>query len=268
MPVTLKVLEGPDAGATVRLNNGETVVGTGSRASLRLTTPTASVEHFVVTQVDDNYTIENLSARGTQLNDAKIAGKVRLRLRDKIRVSEDTVIRVETEGGDSLITQYRSLVTWLIVFIIVIGVILLIFDPFSDPPASADWERTQPALTKYVEGNKKYPPELKRAWSAAWRKDKAGRSVNDFREVSKEWLAVFVALQKYEKIDMATTKKKDDDAEKPSPLETLLRNPRPDTWIDDHWDKSDQIGQILLEFAERRYRRAMQRSEQKQGLLD
>jgi pSer/pThr/pTyr-binding forkhead associated (FHA) protein len=260
MPPIIKVIEGPDTGSYVRLSAGETVVGKGARAALRLSANAVSVEHFVVTQKDESLFIENLSARGTQVNDTRITGKVKIRLRDKIRVADDTVLRIESEGGDSLLTRHRQLVIVLVALLSIIAVIFAFFNPFEKAPPPQDWERAHTALGDYIsrqEAAKKYPPRMREYWDSAWRHDAAG----DYKASVIAWqqLESMILTAEPPENRAATDKNK-------QRLNDFLRMARPETALEE--DRDGIAGVALSQFIEIRYRRAYQQANQKSNLFE
>jgi pSer/pThr/pTyr-binding forkhead associated (FHA) protein len=253
MPAIIKVIEGPDTGAFAQIGPGETVVGKGTRAALRLSSPSVSVEHLVITQHDENMFVENLSARGTLVNDTKISGKVKVRLRDKIRVSEDTVLRIETEGGDSLLTQHRKLAIVLAILFAIASIVFVIADPFTKAPPPADWDRTQAALGEFIsreESLKRYPPKTRDWWDAAWRHDNAG----DYRNAVRAWQELQTRLQLWENAENRAYTDRNLGS-----LNRLLRSSDPEGILED--GKDPELGRVAVaQFVNVRYKRAAGRS--------
>ena len=203
--------------------------------------------------------IENLSARGTLVNDSRINGKVRLRLRDRIRVSDDTVVRLETEGGDSLVTQYRSLVILLVVIAVTFGLVLLAFDPFSTPELEPNWQKAQAALATYVDSQvaaKKYPPQMREYWDAAWRHDQAG----NYKSSATVWLELQSMLQTCESTENLYPAQSNLNR-----FEKLLKSPDPDAVVR---DAGPAAGALVVQFVNRRYPEAYRRAGAKKGLLE
>src|SRR3954451_18821437 len=118
MDCVIRVINGPDAGQEHRLRAGANLIGRGTRAALRLSPEDVSWEHAVVTRQGDEYYVENLSALGTWVGDAKIAGKVRLRPRDKVRLTKDTVLRLDAADGDGGVLGGRGLLVLAIVVLL------------------------------------------------------------------------------------------------------------------------------------------------------
>src|SRR5947209_18578138 len=95
----IRVIQGPEQGQERLLQPGPNRVGRGRSAGLKLSPEDVSWEHAVVTRDGDEYYVENLSAQGTWVGDARVNGRVRLKPRDRIRLSEETILRVEPAAG-------------------------------------------------------------------------------------------------------------------------------------------------------------------------
>jgi len=116
MDCILRVISGSDAGTTARLQPGSNLIGRSPKAALRLKPGDISYEHCTITRAGDEYVVENLSALGTYLDDAKLSGPVKLRPRDELRLSKDTVVRLEAVGGESgLLAGRRGVLATLII---------------------------------------------------------------------------------------------------------------------------------------------------------
>ena len=255
MPPIIKVIEGPDTGSFARIGPGETVVGKGARAALRLSGSTVSVEHFVITQKEENLFVENLSARGTQVNDTRISGKVKVRLRDKIRVSDDTVLRLETEGGDSIITQYRTFFIALVVIFAIGAIALFFIDPFNKPPPPQDWERAQQALAEFISNHHEiYPAKTRDYFNTAWRHDVAG----DYKNSLLAWQQLQSILQNCE-----TPERRADTEENRTKLDQVLRHVRPEDELD------PELARIAVaQFVNQRYKRAYAKANASGGFFN
>src|SRR4051812_9223772 len=94
MNCTLKIISGPEANQEFTLGGGESFVGRSQRCSVRLSSPSISYEHAVITRDADDYFIENLSANGTYINNERITARTRLRSKDRIRLSPEVSARV------------------------------------------------------------------------------------------------------------------------------------------------------------------------------
>src|SRR5580692_4976713 len=99
MDLLIRVIEGPDAGLVQPLQPGPNMIGRGKAAAVKLSVEDVSWEHALVTRDQDQCFLENLSALGTWVGEARVNGRVRVRPGDKIRLTEQTVLRVESAGG-------------------------------------------------------------------------------------------------------------------------------------------------------------------------
>lgn len=172
MDCILKVIRGPETGHAVKVGRGDTIVGKSSRAALQLASPDVSVEHVVITNTGEDFFVENLSAKGTFLNETKITGKTRLRLRDQIRVSPDTVLRLESEAGDSFIARHRPLFITFVAVLIALVAVLIIADPFAKPPPAENRNHAYSVFDAYIQRQiaaGKYPRSMGNLFQEAWR---------------------------------------------------------------------------------------------------
>ena len=200
MDCILKVIRGPDSGHSAKVGRGDTIVGKSSRAALKLSSPEVSVEHVVVTSTGEDFFVENLSAKGTFLNETKITGKHRLRIRDQIRVSTDTVLRLESEAGDSFFARHRSIVIALIAVLITIVIAIIVADPFASPPPVENWNHAYTVLDGFIQRQiaaKKYPRTLDNLFQEAWRHQLAKDNA-----ISRElWFKIHLQLSTIEPPD-------------------------------------------------------------------
>lgn len=197
MDCVLKIIRGPETGTQIRVVHGETILGKGARAAVKLASPTISVEHAVITRQGDDVAIENLSSQGTFVNETKISGKTRLRLRDHIRVGEDTVLRLETEGGDSLFTRYRAVFIAALAVLVLALLAVMAINPFKKPPRPQRWEQTYRVLHGYLERQvaaRRYPPQAESLFREAWRNLVAG----NYKASNDLWLKMQVLLDTLE----------------------------------------------------------------------
>src|SRR3982750_4092589 len=140
MDCLLRVIEGPDKGREFPISAGAHLIGRGNRAALRLSPEDVSWEHAVVTRDGAEYYLENLSALGTWVGDAKISGKVRLRPRDKVRLTKDTVLRLDAADGGGGLLSSRAFLGTLLVVMLGIGAAVGFYSGKSDgSTGDADW---------------------------------------------------------------------------------------------------------------------------------
>jgi two-component system, NtrC family, response regulator GlrR len=92
----LVVVRGPDAGASVRLESQETIVGTSASASLVLTDPTVSRHHLSLQVLADGYLVTDLeSTNGTRLDGRRVRAAY-VDVGDKIQLGA-TQLRLEAD---------------------------------------------------------------------------------------------------------------------------------------------------------------------------
>lgn len=198
MDCVIKIIRaggGPDEGQEFRLSGGETIIGRSPRAQVQLNHPQVSFEHAVVTRTGDEYFIENLSALGTLVNEQKIAGKVKLREKDKVQLGPELVLRVEAAPGAGRAARRRKLLLMAIggMIVLLLGVVLL--DPFGEKSVQRNWRQGYMALTEWMQtetkaGRLHLPEGSLNVMQEAWRKQKAG----DRKGAAKIWLQLRVAL--------------------------------------------------------------------------
>jgi pSer/pThr/pTyr-binding forkhead associated (FHA) protein len=198
MDCVIKIIKaggGPDEGQEFRLSGGETILGRSPRAQVRLNHPQVSFEHAVVTRTGDEYFIENLSALGTLVNEQKIAGKVKLREKDKVQLGPELVLRVEAAPGAGRAARQRKLLLMGIggMMVLLLGVVLL--DPFGQKSVQRNWRQGYMALTGWVQverdaGRLHLSDETLNLMQEAWRMQKAG----DRKGAAKVWLQLKVLL--------------------------------------------------------------------------
>src|SRR5262249_498192 len=99
MECSIRVIKGPGSGDNCPLKPGINLFGRSPKAALTLSSPDVSYEHFSITGSGDQCVVENLWGAGTYIDDVSLTAPVKLRPRDQIRVSKDTVLRYETTGG-------------------------------------------------------------------------------------------------------------------------------------------------------------------------
>ena len=87
----LTVLVGGNLGETFLLGPGETVLGRGNQAQVRLPGEGISRRHARIVRIDNAVTVEDGSANGTFVNDQRIE-RAELREGDKIRLASTSVL--------------------------------------------------------------------------------------------------------------------------------------------------------------------------------
>jgi hypothetical protein len=195
MECVVRVIQGPDKGLEHSLAPGPNVIGRGSRAAVRLTPEDVSWEHAVITRDGGDYFVENLSALGTWIGEQKIAGKVRLRPRDKVRLSADCVLRLEPAGGAGVLGS-RGVLAAALVAVLGLSVAAVFFFDQSEE-AGDDWNYAYGALDAFAQqqtAKRKLPAEAVDLFHRAWRLQKA----NDHQNAKAAWLRLQIVLANVE----------------------------------------------------------------------
>lgn len=178
MESIIRVIKGADQGTTATLLQGQTVLGRGAKAGLKFTAPSVSWEHALVSRSGDDYYLENLSAHGTWVNDTRVAGKVRLRPRDEIKLADDAVVRFEPAGMPQGLLARRNLLILAMVVVVLCGGILALFNPFAEPAGvKPDWDRTFATLSEFLDKEVKtdrLSPMVQQLFQTGWRLHLAG----------------------------------------------------------------------------------------------
>lgn len=237
MDCTIKIISGPEAGQVFACTAPETVIGRAPRCAIRLTSPGISYEHAVITRIGDEVFIENLSANGTQIQDERVSGKTRLRLRDQIRFAPDTVARVETLPAAAGRGSARRWLLAAVVLMLVATLLVVVWDPFNTSPTTPDLARVYGRLAEYTQREvsaHRLPPETQDCLRDAWRFEAAG----DRAGAGRMWLRLQVIL--------SSTQVQSLSDRNPRALTDMLRAkpgaPAPDNSI---------LGAALLQFAAR-----------------
>ena len=238
----IRVIEGPDKGTEHRLppDGKPTVIGRGRAAGVRLSPEDVSWEHAVVTGERGELYLENLSALGTWVGDAKVAGRVRLRPRDRLRLSKETVLQVDSaEGGGGLLGNRGFLVTVLLLLLGLLGAVAY-FQGAGASSGTDDWAAAYNTLQPWAKqqaARRKLAPEAVEILQDAWRLDNA----NAWAASHKLWLRLQVALAADEKamrcFELAAKDPKD------RTLQSFL-TPRPG-YSPSEEDKAAALGQFV-----------------------
>ncbi len=196
MDCVIRVIEGPDKGAEIALPPGPTLIGRGGKARLRLTAPGVSYEHAVITRSGEEYVIENLSASGTFVDDAKVAGAVKLRPRGVIRLDGETVLRLDATG-DNVASGQKTLLLGALVGVLLIGGVVLAFNPFKPARPADDWSKAYSALNAWlrleVKGHR-LPKGTDTIFAEAWKLEQA----QDYMRSQGRWLRLRLMLDSAE----------------------------------------------------------------------
>lgn len=197
MDCIIKVIKGPDTGETARLQPGSNLIGRSPKAALRLKSQDISWEHCTITRSGDDYVAENLSALGTYLDDAKLTGPVKLRPRDQLRLSKETVLRFEAVGNDAGLLAGRRgiLVTLIVVLLAVLS--LIVWDVLTPPKLADDWTGAYNSLEPWVTQETRarhLPADTAVLFRDAWRLEQA----EDYEKSAAMWLRLQMALDSVE----------------------------------------------------------------------
>lgn len=254
MDCVVRVILGPDKGQEFKLPPGPQVVGRGARAQLRVTQEDVSYEHALITRENDEYFVENLSAVGTWIGDARVAGKTRLRVGDKIRLSPDCVLQLDPADGSS-VGSLRVILAVALVFMLG-GVVAVAFYSNDGPKyvsTTDNWSGAHDAIASWAmqsPGNKRVSPAAVDLFKQAWRVDQTG----NYDQSKKTWLKLQILLASEEsqlrgtpqlvKDDQAAVKKP---ALREASLQSLLTPTIPPRKLSD-----DEMAAALLQFVRRR----------------
>ncbi len=242
MDCDLRVIKGPDTGTLCRLQPGINLVGRSTKSALKLTGDDISWEHFTITRNGDLYTAENLSSLGTYMDDARLVGPVRLRPRAQLRLSQDTVVRLESADGSSSgwLNDRRVLVLLLVLVLIGGGIAAVMLGGRETP--NDNWNSAYTRLVEWID-RKAAAGDLPNTTSArfvnAWRLEQ----VENYVESRQKWLDLSVFLQEnalgYPLLNAR--------ANHPGALDKLLNPPRISADMHD-----DEMASALMQFATRR----------------
>jgi hypothetical protein len=243
MDCTVRVIKGPDAGVECRLKPGPNLVGRSLKAALTLSAPDISWEHLSITRTGDQYVVENLSAVGTYLDDARLTGPVKLRPRDHLRLSKDTVLRFEPAAGSS---GQISPATKILAVVVILGCsAALLWAMFAPQTGNADWAGAYLKVDAWVDQQvraKLLPPDARRLFRDAWRLEQS----MDFADSRPVWLKLRLLLESPEvKLPILP-----DAMEYPAALKTMLTPKLPSAPAPEFTD--DEMAAAFAEFIGRR----------------
>lgn len=205
----LYVVAGPEKGQSFELpashgtgSGAGILLGRSSRAQVRLSDPEISIEHALITQREESYYLENLSAHGTLVNETKIAAsgnasgedesRVRLRHHDRITLSPATTLRFEAADGTSRLI--RSILILAILAILVLAGGLMLWNPWAKTEPPANWNRAYEQLLTWAEQEtreNRLPAETPNLMAEGWRLERAG----DNRAASGKWWRLQMMLE-------------------------------------------------------------------------
>ena len=194
MDCILKIIAGPETGQSHTCSGPETYLGRSQRCLIRLSAPSVSFEHALITRVGDDFFIENLSANGTLLNHARLAAKTRLR---QIQLGTDTVARVAPLPAASAAGTNRRWLLVAFVLMLLAALVIVIVDPFSSTSA-ANQQRVYLLFQNFARdqvAHNAMPPDVPGFLDDAWRLQMAGDRTN----ATKAWVKVEVQLDTWDR---------------------------------------------------------------------
>ena len=151
MDCVIKITKGPEEGQEFRCSTTETVIGRSPRSQIRLSSASVSFEHAAITRNIDDFYIENLSAGGTFVNDERITGKIRLRVKDVLRFGQETVARVEAVPAGGGATATRKWVIFAMIASVVLLITALLWTTFAPTVSGPQINNAYPRLETFVE---------------------------------------------------------------------------------------------------------------------
>jgi hypothetical protein len=257
MDCVIRVIKGPDAGAELTLPVGPTLVGRSASAGLRLDAPDVSWEHLVITRSGDDYTLENLSANGTWIEGNKVSGQCKLRLREQIRLSDKTVLRLEPVGAGSLMAgRWQPIaVALVLLFLGLIGYLLL--KPARGPGVDDDWTRAYGLVGPWMERAeraRRLPAGTADLFREAWRQEQ----LEDYKHSQHAWLRLKMSFDSVEDRLRAGALQR----ERPHALQRML-TPRKD----DPEPDEDDMTAAAAEFVSRRLAWSTKQGKSSGGFL-
>jgi len=186
----IRVIQGPDQGLVQTLQPGPNMIGRGKAAAIKLSVDDVSWEHAMVTRDHDQCFLENLSALGTWVGETKVTGRVRVRPGDKIRLTEQTVLRVESAAGSGM--SRAVLVAALAVMLVILGAVAY-YQVLAPHPPARNWGTTYNVLLPWLQlqvKNRRMPPETVGLFHDAWRLSQAA----DWPGSQKAWMRLQIVL--------------------------------------------------------------------------
>lgn len=243
MDCILRVIRGPDEGLSVKLASGQTLIGRSGRAGLKLSGEDVSWEHALITRSGDDYLLENLSSFGTYLEGTRLTNPVRLRPREQIRLSPQTVLRVEAVDGSGRPLGSRRMLWWVagIAVVVLLGLLVAKAVISASTPRD-DWDRAYGIIDPWVSSEirrGRLPQTALEMFREAWRLEQ----VMDYKNSRFAWLKLQLLLDSLaDKRDFAGLSRSD-----PQALQRLLTPQLGDSESDD-----DQLAAAWAQFIQRR----------------
>jgi pSer/pThr/pTyr-binding forkhead associated (FHA) protein len=244
----IKIIKGPDEGQEFRCSGTEAVIGRSPRSQVRLTSPAVSFEHAIISRVGSDFYIENLSAAGTYINDERIISRVRLRARDQLRFSADTVGRVAEVPTTSAGGRRRILLA-AVVSLLVILVILALANPFAATAAPTSYRVAYEKLEAWAQretDNHDLDPATLPLLREAWRLQMSG----DTEHAAQLWINLQILLANQEpKLGFGAAAKRSDNQAALQHLAAV--NPKIP-----YQPTDEEMGAALVQFVNQQVRKA------------
>ena len=141
---TLTFVDGPDSERTIAVRPGDRLIlGRNSELEQGLNSQDVAWEHVAISESSGHLFIENLAARGTYVNDLKIANKTRLNTGDRVRLSPNCLFSVELAGQGAEVGSSGLLLAIVVAIVLTIGVLWFARPgPKDDASADQDWPAT------------------------------------------------------------------------------------------------------------------------------
>jgi pSer/pThr/pTyr-binding forkhead associated (FHA) protein len=197
MECTLKIIAGPESSQEFVCSGPETYLGRSQRCLVRLSSPSISFEHALITRIGDDFFVENLSANGTLLNNERLLAKTRLRAKDQIQLGTDTVLRVERLPAASAAAGNRRWLLVAFVAMLVAGLLVVILDPFGESSSTRNLHHVYRIFQNYTQeqvARGGMPRDIPTLLADAWRLQTAG----DRTQAQKAWLKLHVTLDAWD----------------------------------------------------------------------
>lgn len=220
MDCLIRVIKGPDTGASAPIAGGTVLIGRSPSAAVRLTSPEISWEHAQITRNDNDCTLENLSASGSYLGDARVSGAVKLRHRDQIRLSDGTILRFEATGVGAG-RRGRGIMAAVIVAMLAAALVIA-FNPF-ERKRGTNWAHAYSTIGKWVVAEQaagRLPPTSQSLLAEAWRLEQA----RDYKKSREAWVQLDLLIDRIDR-DMGGGLSKQL-KQYPDALERLLDGPQ------------------------------------------
>lgn len=267
MGYRLTVIRGVDEGKSFPIDDGPCTIGRSPECSVVLHDESVAWEHALVSTEGGPPWLENLSALGARVRGRKIEGRIRLRPRDEIELSEQCVLRVErtaTARAAQGPTRLTKILLAVILLAVVVGggMALLVgrSTPRERPVTAEQWRLAYNRIEQRVAlwtDNGWFPPEGLAVMREAWRLEQAG----DSAAAADRWEALRSMLLPLPMPGTASDERTITQAagSTRAALEGIMgRNKEADS-SDPRWNTDESLADALVWFV--RYRARIARSE-------